>query len=53
MLLSVELPKEGPQVLPDDAVKHPMLRGATHVRPRVLQIGIVGRWRPLVEPVTR
>jgi hypothetical protein len=31
-LTSIELPEEGPQVLADDAVEHPMLRRATHVR---------------------
>ena len=32
VLTSVELPEEGLKVLADDAVKHPMLRCATHVR---------------------
>ncbi len=32
--LPVELPKEGPQVLDDDAVEHPMLRRTTHVGSR-------------------
>ena len=34
VLTSVELPEEGLKVLADDAVEHPMLRGATHVRSR-------------------
>ena len=33
-VMSVELPEEGLQVLAHDAVKHPMLRRATHVRSR-------------------
>ena len=32
VLTSVELPEEGLKVVADDAVEHPMLRGATHVR---------------------
>ena len=32
VLTLIELPEEGPQVLADDAVEHPMLRRATHVR---------------------
>jgi hypothetical protein len=35
-VLSVELPEEGPQVLADDAVKHPMLGGAAYVGSRNL-----------------
>jgi len=31
---SVELPEEGLKVVADDAVEHPMLRSATHVRSR-------------------
>jgi hypothetical protein len=34
VLTSVELPKKGVKVLADDAVKHPVVRGATHVRSR-------------------
>jgi hypothetical protein len=34
VLTSVELPKKGLKVLADDAVKHPVVRGATHVRSR-------------------
>jgi len=34
MLTSVELPEEGLKMLTDDAVEHPMLRCATHVRSR-------------------
>ena len=33
-VMSVELPEEGLEVLAHDAVKHPVLRGATHVRSR-------------------
>jgi hypothetical protein len=33
-VVSVELPEEGLKVLADDAVQHPMLRHATHVRLR-------------------
>jgi hypothetical protein len=33
-VMSVELPEEGLEVLADDAVEHPMLRGTTHVRSR-------------------
>jgi hypothetical protein len=33
-VMSVELPKEGLEVLAHDAVKHPMLRRATHVGSR-------------------
>jgi hypothetical protein len=33
-VVSVELPEEGLEVLAYDAVKHPMLWGATHVRSR-------------------
>ena len=32
LVMSVELPEEGPEVLADDAVEHAMLRSATHVR---------------------
>jgi hypothetical protein len=32
VLTLIELPEEGPQVLADDAVEHPMLRRAPHVR---------------------
>jgi hypothetical protein len=34
VLTSIELPEEGPKVLADDAVEHPMLRRATQVRAR-------------------
>jgi hypothetical protein len=34
VLASVELPEEGLKVVADDAVEHPMLRSATHVRSR-------------------
>jgi len=34
MLTSIELPEEGLKVVADDAVEHPMLRSATHVRSR-------------------
>jgi hypothetical protein len=33
-VMSVELPEEGLEVLAHDAVKHPVFRGATHVRSR-------------------
>ncbi len=32
VLTSVELPEEGLKVVTDDAMEHPMLRSATHVR---------------------
>jgi hypothetical protein len=32
--MSVELPEEGLKMLADDAMEHPMLRIATHVRSR-------------------
>jgi hypothetical protein len=34
VLTSIELPEEGLKVVADDAVEHPMLRNATHVRSR-------------------
>jgi len=34
VLTSVELPEKGLQVVADDAVEHPMLRSATHLRSR-------------------
>ena len=34
VLTSVELPEEGLKVVVDDAVEHPVLRRATHVRSR-------------------
>ena len=34
VLTSVELPEEGLKVVADDAVEHPVLRSATHVRSR-------------------
>jgi hypothetical protein len=34
VLTSVELPEEGLKVVADDAVEHPMLWSATHVRTR-------------------
>jgi hypothetical protein len=34
VLTSIELPKKGLKVLADDAMEHPMLRSATHVRSR-------------------
>jgi hypothetical protein len=33
-VVSVELPEEGLEVFAHDAVKHPVFRGATHVRSR-------------------